>query len=89
MGAVMESVRKPLLIGNGENVISYGTSVTVADIVMSDGGRLEKIGVTPDFVVLPSTEDLNTGRDPALAQALRFVGHPLDAAAAAKLYDNR
>lgn len=89
MGAVMEAVRKPLLIGNGENVITYGTSVTVADIVMSDGGRLEKTGVTPDFVVLPSAADLSAGRDPALAQALAFVGHPMDAAAAAGLYSSR
>jgi C-terminal processing protease CtpA/Prc len=89
MGAVMEAVHTPLSIPNGENVIAYGTSVTVADIVMSDGGRLEKVGVTPDFVVLPSGEDLNTGRDPALAQALAFVGHPMDAAAAARLYTNR
>jgi C-terminal processing protease CtpA/Prc len=89
MGAVMEAVHKPLLIGNGENVITYGTSVTVADVVMSDGGRLEKIGVTPDFVVLPSAADMSAGRDPALAQALGFVGHPLDAAAAAKLYADR
>jgi C-terminal processing protease CtpA/Prc len=89
MGAVMEALHVPLAIPNGENVIAYGTSVTIADIVMSDGGRLEKVGVTPDFVVLPSAADLNTGRDPALAQALSFVGHPMDAAEAARLYGNR
>ncbi len=88
-GAVMEATLMPVIIPNGENVIVCGTSVTVADIVMSDGGRLEKVGVTPDFVVLPSAEDLNAGRDPALAQAFKFVGHPMDAAAAARLYTNR
>ena len=88
MGAVMEAKRLPYALSNGENVIVYGTSVTVADIVMSDGGHLEKTGVTPDFVVLPSADDLNAGRDPALAQALSFAGHPMDATAAAKLFSN-
>ncbi len=85
-GAVMEAEEMPLEVTNGENVVVYGTSVTVSDIEMSDHGRLEKTGVTPDFVVLPSAEDMNAGRDPALAQALKFVGHAMDAAAAGKLY---
>jgi C-terminal processing protease CtpA/Prc len=85
-GAVMEALRKIQSVPNGENEIEYATSVTVSDLVMSDGGRLEKTGVTPDFVVLPSAEDMHDGRDPALAQALKFVGHPMDAAAAGKLY---
>ena len=85
-GAVMESNELPLEATSGENVVVYGTSVTVSDIEMSDHGRLEKTGVTPDFVVLPSAEDMHAGRDPALAQALKFVGHPMEATAAGKLY---
>lgn len=85
-GAVMEAVRTIRSISNGENEIQYATSVTFANVVMADGGRLEKTGVTPDFVVLPSAEDMHEGRDPVLAQALKFVGHPMDAAAAGRLY---
>jgi len=55
------------------------------DVVMADGMRLEKSGVTPDEIVLPSGGDLGAGRDPALARALTLAGHPIDAAAAARL----
>lgn len=85
-GAVMEANEIPLEVNSGENVVVYGTSVTVSDVEMSDHGRLEKSGVTPDFIVLPTAQDMSVGRDPALAQALKFVGHPMDATAAAKLY---
>lgn len=84
-GAVMTSQYRPLLASHGENVISYGVFVTIADVVMSDGARLEKKGVTPDFVELPTADDLATGRDPALAHALKFAGQPMDAAAAGAL----
>jgi len=54
-------------------VAFYGTSITVADVRMSDGGTLEKVGVTPDEVVLPSAQDLAGGRDPALVRALALA----------------
>ncbi|HEY8012030.1 MAG TPA: S41 family peptidase [Rudaea sp.] len=84
-GAVMTAQYNPLLVSHGENVIVYGALVTTADVIMSDGGRLEKKGVTPDFIVLPTAEDLAAGRDPALAQAFKFAGQSLDAAAAGAL----
>ncbi len=84
-GAVMTAQYNPLLVSHGENVIVYGALVTTADVIMSDGGRLEKKGVTPDFIVLPTVEDLAAGRDPALAQALKFAGQSLDASAAGAL----
>ncbi len=84
-GAVMTSRYHPLKVSHGENTISYGVMVTSADPIMSDGKRLEKKGVEPDFKVLPTPDDLATGRDPALAQALKFSGQPLDAAAAGAL----
>jgi carboxyl-terminal processing protease len=88
-GAVMESRVRPLVASAGQNTIFYGVAVAEADLVMSDGGRLEKIGVRPDFVVLPSATDLATNRDPALAKALTFAGHPMDSTAAGALLPKR
>jgi len=48
----------PLVAKHGENVIPYATEVTVADFIMADGGHLEKVGVEPDFQVLPTAQDL-------------------------------
>jgi carboxyl-terminal processing protease len=88
-GSVMASRSTGLLVGSGENVIAYAVSVTTSDVVMPDGGRLEKVGVEPDFQVLPTAHDMAAGRDPALAQALQFVGHPMDPAAAGALLPRR
>lgn len=84
-GAVMTARFHSLMVSHGENVIAYGVMVTAADLVMPDGGRLEKKGVNPDFSVVPSAEDLAERRDPALAQALKFAGQPMDAKAAGAL----
>ena len=84
-GAVMLSRYRPLIAGSGDNVIAYGARVTVADVVMTDGGGLEKNGVEPDFKVVPTAEDLAAGRDPALARAVTFAGRPMDGTAAGAL----
>jgi carboxyl-terminal processing protease len=84
-GAVMAGKTYDVLAGGGENVIRAQAYVTVADVVMPDGGRLEKRGVLPDFEVMPTADDLATGRDPALALALKYAGHETDPAAAWKL----
>jgi len=88
-GAVMTSRYYPLTVSHGENVISYGVMVTAADPITSDGERLEKKGVSPDFKILPTAEDLAAGHDPALAQALKFAGQPIDAEAAGALLPKR
>ncbi len=46
-GAVMESLFHSLTIGM-DTKIFFGVQVTEADVVMSDGGRLERVGVAPD-----------------------------------------
>jgi C-terminal processing protease CtpA/Prc len=72
-GAVMQSILVPYTSGLGEIMI-YGVSVTNADVVMSDGSRLERVGVTPDQVLIPTSEDLRLGRDVVLASAVARAG---------------
>jgi C-terminal processing protease CtpA/Prc len=87
-GAVMVSRFYPLSIGM-ETRIFFGVEVTDADVLMSDGGRLERVGVTPDEILLPSAADLAARRDPVLARALTLAGAPTDAAAAGALFPER
>jgi C-terminal processing protease CtpA/Prc len=83
-GAVRESKTFTHSVGN-ETVAFYGASVTVADLVMPDGGRLEGQGVTPDELVLPTGEDLRARRDPAMARALALAGVTMTAEQAGRL----
>ena len=73
MGAVMESQFHELNGGIGSNLFA-GASVTMADLVMSDGQSLEKIGVTPDETMLPTGKDLAESKDPVLAYAAKLAG---------------
>ena len=47
---------------------------------------LEKRGVTPDVIVLPTPEDVANSRDPALAKAAELVGVKIDSTAAGKMF---
>jgi C-terminal processing protease CtpA/Prc len=87
-GAVQRSIAHHHQIGT-EIVVFYATSITDADIVMADGGQLEHVGVTPDASVLPTAEDLATGRDPALARALEIAGVQIHPDSAGKLLPPR
>lgn len=87
MGAVMRGRGEQLtILARGANAILYGVSVTVADLVMPDGGRLERTGVMPDELLLPTPADLAAGRDPVLARALTLAGAPLDPTRAGALF---
>jgi carboxyl-terminal processing protease len=68
------------------SIAFFGTSITVGDVRMSDGGTLEKVGVTPDEVVLPSGADLASGRDPVLARAIAFLGGTMSPEQAGHFY---
>ena len=61
-----------------DTVVFYGTSVTDADVVMTDGKSLEHTGVVPDRLKLPADADLAKGRDPVLAFAASLAGVTLD-----------
>lgn len=74
-GAVRESMGYRHTVGTA-TIIPYGMSVTIADVVMPDGGKLENAGVVPDELVLPTGEDIAAGKDPALARALTLLGVP-------------
>ena len=65
-GAVMTSRIFPHRAGLAA-VAFYAASITVGDVRLSDGTSLEKVGVRPDEIVLPSPADLAAGRDPVLA----------------------
>lgn len=55
-------------------VFYYGVSVTVADMIMTDGKSLERVGVSPDELMLPSAADIAAGRDPVLSRAATLAG---------------
>lgn len=84
-GAVMRAEFHTLRLGM-ETVVAYGVEVTVADVVMSDGGHLERVGVSPDELLLPSSEDLAEGNDVVMARALTLAGMPTDAHKAGSIY---
>lgn len=85
LGLVMRSRYHPFTDGIGR-VVFYGASITDADLIMSDGKRLEGIGVTPDEIARPTGADLAAGRDPVLARAAALLGVSLNPEAAGKLF---
>ena len=73
-GAVVTSRMFYREVGGVERVMNYAASISIADVLMPDGNRLENIGVTPDVIVLPTGEDIAQRRDPQMAKALEIVG---------------
>jgi C-terminal processing protease CtpA/Prc len=72
-GAVMRSRVYSHTIGI-DRFITYAVSITDADIIMTDGNSLERVGVSPDELKLPSASDLAAKHDSVLAHALSLVG---------------
>ena len=84
-GRVMETKRYSYRIGH-DTVVFFGASVTDADLVMTDGKSLERSGVLPDQVLLPTATDLASGQDPVLARAAEMLGVKLTAEAAGTMF---
>jgi C-terminal processing protease CtpA/Prc len=76
-GAVMRAKGYHFQIG-ADTVIFYGASITDADLTMTDGQSLERTGVKPDELLLPTAADLAAKRDPVLSRAAALVGVKLD-----------
>lgn len=88
-GAVMTSYNIPMAIrrvyATFLTISPYGMNVTVGDMIMSDGNRLENVGVQPDMPVGPSSAALAARNDPVLAYATELFGVRLTAEDAGKL----
>jgi len=82
----MEATYRPHRVGGATRYVPYGVMITVADLILPGGERLEGVGVTPDSLVLPTGADLREQRDPQMALALRLAGLEISAAAAGKIY---
>ena len=88
-------VRGPGLIGifrNGEYIFEERDDLkpcdywVFGDVRMADGASLEKTGVTPDDLVVPSPADLAAGRDPVLAAAVAMAGGSITPEQAGRLF---
>jgi C-terminal processing protease CtpA/Prc len=84
-GAVMRGRMWEHKIGV-DTIIPYGAPVTDSDLIMADGNSLEKVGVTPDELLLPSGADLLAKRDPVLSRAAALAGLKLDPEKAGALF---
>lgn len=84
-GLVMQGTYIPHKSGL-DLVYYYGVSVTTADVIMTDGKSLERIGVTPDELLIPTREDLALGRDPVLSRAATLAGATLTPEQAGKMF---
>ena len=64
----------------------YGTSITIADVIIPDGKSLENIGVIPDSIMIPSAPDVAARRDPVLAHIAKVAGVELTPEKAGTLF---
>jgi C-terminal processing protease CtpA/Prc len=87
-GAVMRARVYSRQMG-GDTVIIYGIAISESDVIMADGKSLEKVGVTPDVVAVPTGADLAAGRDPVLTRAAAICGVQVPPEEAGKLFPHK
>lgn len=84
-GAVMRAKIYPHQVG-ADIVVPYAACITDADLIMTDGKSLERIGVTPNELLLPTAADLAAKRDPVLSRAAALAGVKIDPEKAGSLF---
>ena len=84
-GAVMEAKTYAHELG-ADSVIPWGTNMTGADVIMSDGKSIERVGVIPDEAILPSADDMVAHRDPVMVRAVELAGGKIDPLKAGQLF---
>lgn len=84
-GAVMRSKQYDHDLGV-DTVIFFGASITDADVIMTDGKSLERIGVIPDEVKVPTASELAAKLDPVLAYAAFLAGVNISSEKAGALF---
>ncbi len=84
-GAVMRAMGYSYQLG-ADVIVPYAASITDADVIMTDGKSLEKNGVTPDELLLPTAADLAARRDPVLVRAAALAGVKLDPEKAGSMF---
>ena len=84
-GSVMEA--EHYNYHTGFSVVAFfAASITEANLIMIDGNSLEHVGVMPDELILPSAEDLASGRDPVITRAAEALGFKISPEQAGKLF---
>ena len=78
-GAVQRSIVRTERVGAGPTVY-YGMQVAVSEWEFENGRKLEGVGMVPDFLLIPTQEDIASLRDPVMAMALKQAGQVVDPA---------
>lgn len=89
-GAVMTSNFITMTNSRGvpgfETLSFFAINLTVADLIMSDGNRLENVGVIPDHPVGPTGKALFEKSDPVLTYSAGLLGAKITSEDAGKFY---